>query len=174
VPLNQIITQDPPAMTPVRSGSPVSVVVSGGDGGQLIPTVQNQVAAAAQQLLQSAPYYFVVTITEEGSPLVERGRVTRTEPLIGTSLAPGSPITVFVSKGISTAAVPALETLLEADAKNQLNLVGLIADVKYQDVLAGDASDGRVILQGTQAGIVVELGSKVKIVVGRAVAPTTP
>jgi len=70
--------------------------------------------------------------------------------------------------------VPALETLLEADAKNQLNLVGLIADVKYQDVLAGDASDGRVILQGTQAGIVVELGSKVKIVVGRAVAPTTP
>ena len=174
VPLNQIITQDPPAMTPVRSGSPVSVVVSGGDGGQLIPTVQSQVATAAQQLLQSAPYHFVVTITEEGSPLIERGRVTRTEPLIGTSLAPGSPITIFVSKGISTAAVPAVETLPEADAKNQLNLVGLIADVKYQDVPEGDASDGRVISQGTQAGIVVELGTKVKITVGRAVAPTIP
>jgi serine/threonine-protein kinase len=173
VPLNQIITQDPLATTQVRSGSAVSVVVSGGSGGELIPNVQGQVAAAAQQLLQSAPYSFVVTITEENSPTVERGRVTRTEPAIGVSLAPGSPVTLFVSKGISTVTVPAVETLTEVDARSQLNAVGLIAEVKYQDVPSGDPSDGRVISQGTQAGAQVEIGTTVKITVGRGVVPAT-
>lgn len=173
VPLNQIITQDPLATTQVRSGSAVSVVVSGGNGGQVIPNVQGQVAAAAQQLLQSAPYSFVVTITEENSPTIERGRVIRTEPAIGVSLAPGSPVTMFVSKGVSTVAVPAVESLTEDEARSQLNAVGLIADVKYQDVPSGDPSDGRVISQGTQAGTQVEPGTKVKITVGRGVVTTT-
>lgn len=173
VPLNQIITQDPLATTQVRSGSAVSVVVSGGNGGQLIPNVQNQVAAAAQQLLQSAPYSFVVTITEENSPTIERGRVIRTEPAIGVSLTPGSPVTMFVSKGLSTVAVPAVETLTEEEARTQLNAAGFIAEVKYQDVPSGDPSDGRVISQGTQAGTQVEPGAKVKITVGRGVVTTT-
>lgn len=173
VPLNQIITQDPPATSQVRSGSAVSVVVSGGNGGQVIPNVQGQVAAAAQQLLQNAPYSFVVTITEEFSPTVARGSVTRTEPAIGVSLAPGSPLMLFVSKGPSTVAVPAVETLTETDAQAQLNAVGLIAEVKYQDILTGDPNDGRVITQGTEAGTQVEIGTKVKITVGRGVTPTT-
>ncbi|MEK7410970.1 MAG: Stk1 family PASTA domain-containing Ser/Thr kinase [Actinomycetota bacterium] len=173
VPLNQIITQDPLATTQVRSGSAVSVIVSGGNGGQIIPNVQGQVAAAAQQLLQSAPYNFIVTITEENSPTVERGRVMRTEPAIGISLAPGSPITMFVSKGVSTVAVPAVETLTESEARSQLNANGLIADVKYQDVPSGDPGDGRVISQGTQAGTQVEIGTTVKITVGRGVVSTT-
>lgn len=173
VPLNQIITQDPPATAQVRSGSAVSVVVSGGSGGQIIPNVQGQVATAAQQLLQGTPYNFVVTITEENSPTIERGRVIRTEPVIGVSLPPGSPLTLFVSKGLSTVAVPSVETLTEADARAQLNAVGLIAEVKYQDVPSGDPNDGRVILQGTQAGAQVEIGTTVKITVGRGVVPTT-
>lgn len=173
VPLNQIITQDPPATTQVRSGSAVSVVVSGGNGGQVVPNVQGQVAAAAQQLLQSAPYNFVVTITEENSSTIERGRVIRTEPAIGVSLTAGSPLTMFVSKGISTVAVPSVETLTETDARAQLNAVGLIAEVKYQDVPGGDPNDGRVILQGTQAGTQVEPGTPVKITIGRGVVTTT-
>lgn len=173
VPLNQIITQDPPATTQVRSGSAVSVVVSGGSGGQIIPNVQGQVATAAQQLLQGAPYNFVVTITEENSPTIERGRVIRTEPVIGVSLPPGSPLTLFISKGLSTVAVPSVETLTEADARAQLNAVGLIAEVKYQDVPSGDPNDGRVILQGTQAATQVEIGTKVKVTVGRGVVTTT-
>ncbi|MHB1090752.1 MAG: Stk1 family PASTA domain-containing Ser/Thr kinase [Ilumatobacteraceae bacterium] len=173
VPLNQIITQDPPATTQVRSGSAVSVVVSGGNGGQVIPNVQGQVAAAAQQLLQGVPYNFVITITEENSSTIERGRVIRTEPAIGVSLAPGSPLTMFISKGVSTVAVPSVETLTETDARAQLNAVGLVAEVKYQDVPSGDPSDGRVISQGTQAGTQVEPGTPVKITVGRGVVTTT-
>lgn len=173
VPLNQIITQDPPANTQVRSGSAVSVVVSGGTGGQIIPNVQGQVAGAAQQLLQNAPYSFVLTIIEENSQTIERGRVTRTEPAIGVSLAPGSALTLYISKGLATVAVPAVETLTESDAREQLNAVGLIAEIKYQDIPSGDPSDGRVISQGTQAGTQVEPGTKVKITVGRGVVTTT-
>ena len=66
-----------------------------------------------------------------------------------------------------------MESLTEDDARAQLNAIGLIADVKYQDVPSGDPSDGRVISQGTQSGTQVEIGTKVKITVGRGVV-TTP
>lgn len=70
VPLNQIITQEPLANEQVRSGSAVSVVVSGGTGGSNIPNIEGQVSSAAEQLLKSSPYNFVVTITAEPSAIV--------------------------------------------------------------------------------------------------------
>ena len=60
VPLNQIITQEPLANEQVRSGSAVSVVVSGGTGGNNIPNIEGQVSSAAEQLLKSSPYNFIV------------------------------------------------------------------------------------------------------------------
>ncbi|KRO55737.1 MAG: hypothetical protein ABR77_02905, partial [Acidimicrobiia bacterium BACL6 MAG-120322-bin79] len=83
VPLNQIITQEPLANEQVRSGSAVSVVVSGGTGGNNIPNIEGQVSSAAEQLLKSSPYNFIVKITVEPSATVEQGRAIRTDPAIG-------------------------------------------------------------------------------------------
>ncbi|KRO63760.1 MAG: hypothetical protein ABR76_00945, partial [Acidimicrobiia bacterium BACL6 MAG-121220-bin61] len=90
VPLNQIITQEPLANEQVRSGSAVSVVVSGGTGGNNIPNIEGQVSSAAEQLLKSSPYNFIVKITVEPSATVEQGRAIRTDPAIGTPLPAGS------------------------------------------------------------------------------------
>jgi serine/threonine-protein kinase len=168
VPLNQIITQDPLANEQVRSGSPISVVVSGGTGGNNIPNIEGQVSSAAEQLLKSSPYNFVVTITAEASATVEKGRAIRTDPAIGTPLPAGSAISLFVSSGSLTVVVPDVTGKTESEAQTAVNAAGLITEIKYQNVPAGDANDGRVISQSREAQSSVAPGTKITLVVGKS------
>lgn len=171
VPLNQIITQDPLANEQVRSGSQISVVVSGGTGGSNIPNIEGQVSSAAEQLLKSSPYNFVVTITAEPSTTVEKGRAIRTDPAIGTPLPAGSPIALIVSSGSPTVVVPDVTGKTEGEAQTAINAAGLITDIKYQNVPAGDVNDGRVISQSREAQTAVAPGTKVTLVIGKSTTP---
>ena len=171
VPLNQIITQDPLANEQVRSGSPISVVVSGGTGGSNIPNLEGQVSSAAEQLLKSSPYNFVVTITAEPSTTVEKGRAIRTDPAIGTPLPAGSPIALIVSSGSPTVVVPDVTGNTEGEAQTAINAAGLITEIKYQNVPAGDVNDGRVISQSREAQSAVAPGTKVTLVIGKSTTP---
>ena len=171
VPLNQIITQDPLANVEVRSGSAVSVVVSGGTGGNNIPNIEGQVSSAAEQLLKSSPYNFVVTITTESSTTVEKGRAVSTDPIIGTPLPAGSAIKLIVSSGSPTVEVPDVTAKTEAEAQTAINAAGLITEIKYQSVPVGDASDGRVISQSREALSAVAPGTKVTLVIGKSTTP---
>ena len=172
IPENQIMSQDPKVDTQVRSGSTIIVVVSGGLGQAIVPNVQGQVANAAQQLLQTSPYNFVVTLVSEASSTIEQGRVIRTEPAIGAQSPAGSAITVFVSSGGNKVAVPQVEGQTEVDALALLATAGLTPDVKYQDVPANDINIDKVITQGTDAGTLVEPGFIISLTIGRtAVTP---
>lgn len=169
VPENQILSQEPKVDTQVRSGSAIVVIVSGGLGQAIVPNVQGQVATAAQQLLQGSPYNFVVTLVDESSSAIEKGRVIRTEPAIGAETPAGSAVAVFVSTGGNKSAVPQVEGQSEAEARALLATAGLVADVKYQDVPANDVNNGKVITQGTDAGTLVDPGFIIRITIGRAV-----
>ena len=172
IPENQIMSQDPKVDTQVRSGSTIVVIVSGGLGQATVPNVQGQVANAAQQLLQTSPYNFVVTLVNEASSTIEQGRVIRTEPAIGAQSPAGSAITVFVSSGGNKVAVPQVEAQTEVDARALLATAGLTPDVKYQDVPANDINIGKVITQGTDAGTLVDPGFIIRLTIGRAAAAT--
>ena len=172
IPENQIMSQDPKVDTQVRSGSTIVVIVSGGLGQATVPNVQGQVANAAQQLLQTSPYNFVVTLVNEASSTIEQGRVIRTEPAIGAQSPAGSAITVFVSSGGNKVAVPQVEGQTEVDARALLATAGLTPDVKYQDVPANDMNIGKVITQGTDAGTLVDPGFIIRLTIGRAAAAT--
>jgi serine/threonine-protein kinase len=172
IPENQIMSQDPKVDTQVRSGSAIVVIVSGGLGQATVPNVQGQVANAAQQLLQTSPYNFVVTLVNEASSTIEQGRVIRTEPAIGAQSPAGSAITVFVSSGGNKVAVPQVEGQTEVDARALLATAGLTPDVKYQDVPANDINIGKVITQGTDAGTLVDPGFIIRLTIGRAAAAT--
>ena len=169
----QIITQDPQAQQQVPAGSTIKVVISGGAGQVIIPNVSGQTSAAAQTLLQGAPYKFVVTVENEPSPTVAKGMVTRTDPAFGMPADSGAPIKVYVSNGPQQVAVPSVEGAKEADAVTALKNVGLVADVRYANVAAGDPNDGKVISQGTASNTLVDPGSKVVITVGKSTAATT-
>ena len=168
VPLNQIITQEPLANEQVRSGSAVSVVVSGGTGGSSIPNIEGQVSSAAEQLLKSSPYNFVVTITAEPSATVEKGRAIRTDPAIGTPLPAGSAIVLIVSSGSPTVVVPDVTGKTEGEAQSALNAAGLISEVGYRNVAVGDTNDGRVISQSREAQSAVAPGTKITLVIGKS------
>ena len=172
IPENQIMSQDPKVDTQVRSGSTIVVIVSGGLGQATVPNVQGQVANAAQQLLQTSPYNFVVTLVNEASSTIEQGRVIRTEPAIGAQSPAGSAITIFVSSGGNKVAVPQVEGQTEVDARALLATAGLTPDVKYQDVPANDINIGKVITQGTDAGTLVDPGFIIRLTIGRAAAAT--
>ena len=171
VPLNQIITQEPLANEQVRSGSAVSVVVSGGTGGSNIPNIEGQVSSAAEQLLKSSPYNFVVTITAEPSATVEKGRAIRTDPAIGTPLPAGSAIALIVSSGSPTVVVPDVTGKTEGEAQSALNAAGLISEVGYRNVAVGDTNDGRVISQSREAQSAVAPGTKITLVIGKSTTP---
>ena len=171
VPLNQIITQEPVANEQGRSGSAVSVVVSGGTGGNNIPNIEGQVASAAEQLLKSSPYNFIVKITVEPSATVEQGRAIRTDPAIGTPLPAGSAIALIVSSGSPTVIVPDVTGKSEGEAQIAINAAGLITEIKYQNVPGGDANDNRVISQSREAQSAVAPGSTVILVIGQSTTP---
>ena len=171
IPINQIISQDPPANTEARSGSAVSVVVSGGAGDLVVPNIEGQVASAAQQLLTTAPYNFVVTVNQEPSTTVEKGRAIRTDPIIGSPIGNAATITLVISSGSTKVVVPDVETMTEAEAQAALNSVGLVWEMRYVNVLSGDPNEGRVISQTQQPGSSVAPGSKVTLVVGRVTTP---
>jgi len=167
IPVNQIISQSPAATTLVASGSEITVVVSSGASSLSIPNVEGQTADAATQLLSAEPYLFVVSVVEEANTTVDKGRVTRTEPVIGSALPRGSSITVFVSGASTQVSVPLVEGLTETEARNALNAAGLIWEIKYQNVPAGDPNDGRVISQSRQPDDLVDPGSRVVLVIGK-------
>ncbi len=170
IPENQIMSQEPKVDTQVRSGSVIDVIVSGGLGQVTVPNVQGQVATAAQQLLQTSPFKFVVILVNEASATIETGRVIRTEPAIGAQSPAGSAITVFVSSGGNKVPVPQVEGQAEPDALTLLAAAGLTPEIKYQDVPANDTNIGKVITQGTDAGTLVDPGFIIRLTIGRAVA----
>ena len=99
--------------------------------------------------------------------------VIRTDPAFGTPADAGRAVTLFVSSGPQQVTVPAVEGLTEGDARNKLAQVNLSADVRYVEVAAGSASDGKVITQGTPANSLANPQSSVVLTVGRAAAATT-
>jgi eukaryotic-like serine/threonine-protein kinase len=171
LPKDTVIRTVPAALELLKPGESVAIVLSAGPDTQTIPNVTGQTQDAAKQLLESAPFNFVVTVQTEPSTDVSSGSVIRTEPAVGGELAAGSPITLFVSSGVEMVQVPPVVGLTEATAKNQIASKGLVANVTYVNVPAGDANDGRVISQSPTGGNLVEPDSTVGLQVGRAVAP---
>jgi serine/threonine-protein kinase len=169
----QIISQDPAGSQTLAAGGTVKVVVSGGAGQVIVPNVSGQTSAAAQTLLQGAPYNLVVTVLQEPSATMPSGSVTRTDPAIGLPVDSGSKVNLYVSSGSAQVSVPSVQGLSEADARAALTKVGLTADVQYADVVTGSAQVGKVISQGTAANTMIPSSQHVVLTVGRASATAT-
>ena len=169
-PAGQIISQDPAATVMLPAGTAIRVVVSKGGPEVAIPNVEGQAVEAAQQVLVGAPFLLNVTLAEETSSTIAKGRVIRTDPAIGSKVASGSNVTLIVSGGGNQSTGPDVAGQSEADAKSMLNTAGLVWEVRYQNVPAGDENDGLVISQSLQPDTQVNPGSKVTLIVGRALS----
>ncbi|MSV93434.1 MAG: PASTA domain-containing protein, partial [Actinobacteria bacterium] len=172
-PENTIISTMPKSGEQVLGGATIDLVVSQGSGVIKIPDVQGQTTQAARSVLEGEPFKFLVTVVEEASATVDAGRITRTSPSIGGETTKGSALTIYVSTGQATTAVPLVSGLTEAQATAKLVSSGFIVVVEYIEVPAASANDGRVIAQDPSANVKQVPESQVLLKVGKAIAVTT-
>ncbi|MGI9665867.1 MAG: PASTA domain-containing protein [Acidimicrobiia bacterium] len=122
-----------------------------------VPDVTGQSAADATTALTNAGY--VVGETQEASDDVEVGLVIRSEPAGGTELATGETVTIVVSTGPGTVAVPDVVGLPAADAASQVEAAGLTSSAVEEP--SEDVEAGLVISTNPSAGTEVAAGTEV-------------
>ena len=169
-----IISSSPEVGEQVLGGATIDLFISQGSGVVTVPNVQGQTREAAVSLLQGEPFEFIVTVVDEASTTIERGRVVRTAPVIGATGTKGGPLTLYVSSGPAPIPVPPVVGLTEAQARAALTAKGFTVRIEeYIDVPAGSANDGRVISQTPSQNTDAPAGSQIALKIGKSVATTT-
>ena len=127
-----------------------------------VPALQNVEETAAVKELQDLD--LITSIVVENSALIKKGKVIRTEPEKGAVIDPGTPITVYVSAGKTMVEVPQVADMTVADAKVQLEAVGLVVGTTTEGHSPSYAA-GLVISTTPTLGTKLIQGSKVNLLV---------
>lgn len=164
-----VIRTDPPPGDPVQRDDTVTVYVAADVSSIEIPNVAGlDVATAAQQLGRAG---FEVAERSEPSDTVAVGKVTRTDPPLGSTAAKGSTIQMYVSTGPNPK-VPNVEGKTESEARDRLADQGFVPDVSYRSICL-PTEDGKVLDQDPSGGSTHSPGSSVAIVVCSLTTVTT-
>ena len=164
-PQGSIIWQDPPAGVSAPAGLRVTLVASDGPPKIPVPHVAGLDGPLAQQLIVAAG--LTVAQVESVQAAAAPGVTMLTRPAATTLLAPGAPVTVVVSRGAPTIAVPGLLGLSQADARTRLEQEGLALGTVTRR-RSGEATPGTVIAQRPAAGTLAAPGTVVDVVVARS------
>ena len=160
---NTVTATAPSGGAVVPWNTEVRVNVSKGPKPVLVPDVLGQPYENANSALQGAGFKTARQDVESDDP---KGTVVATDPAPGTGAAPGSTITLSVSKGPKESPVPDVTSQDEQTAMSTLNDAGF--EVLVQDVPATDPTqDGIVVGQDPQPGTKAKPGTAVTISVGR-------
>jgi eukaryotic-like serine/threonine-protein kinase len=165
----RVTGQSPNAGTVVVEGTRVRINVSKGSKPVTVPNVVNLPFEQAQLELQQAG--FNVSRIDVASDL-KAGIVVRQDPTGGSESSKGSTVTLSVSQGPSTTAVPDVTTQDFAIAQATLEAAGFRWRVVYEDT-AESSFDGIVISQDPIGGSQAKPDSLVTLFVGRFTGETT-
>ena len=130
-----------------------------------VPTLKNVAEKDAIKELQDLD--LITSIVVENSALVKKGKVIRTEPEKGAVIDPGTPITVYVSAGKTMVEVPQVADMTVADAKVQLEAVGLVLGTTTEGhspsygaglVISTTPTLGTKLIQGSKVNVLVSDG----------------
>ncbi|MGQ0742933.1 MAG: Stk1 family PASTA domain-containing Ser/Thr kinase [Acidimicrobiales bacterium] len=100
VPRDEVVSQAPAGDSTARKGTTVNLVVSAGPEEVKVPEVRNRAADDAAFTLGQAGLRTTQRI--EASEDVPQGRVIRTDPAVGTTVARASTVTLVISSGSAT------------------------------------------------------------------------
>ncbi len=162
---NEIISQSPSAGSTIMTDETVTVVVSLGKEVVIVPDVQYQPKDEAKTTLENIG--LKVTITEVDSDTIAAGLVISQSVAANTSVDPGTNITLTVSKGVGSFAMPNVVGMSELSAKNTLTDKGLSVSVIYEYsskksgiVLKQSISENTQVTKGTSVTITVSSGEE--------------
>ena len=167
-----VASQQPAAGEKVLKDAEITITVSKGKGEEIVPDVEGQALAAAQQALQDAGFR-IGGPKKVASSTVPAGDVVSTDPAGGSSVKKGSVVTITVSSGVQQVTVPSVIGQQEATATSSLSAKGFDVNVVTTPVTAASGKVGRVTAQTPAGGGTVASGSTVTITVGIAATTTT-
>jgi eukaryotic-like serine/threonine-protein kinase len=156
--------------TEVDRGSRVRLFVSSGPEQVTVPDVTGLTREAAETRLTREGLDPVVEMQESDQPEDE---VIAQDPAEGAKVDAGARVTITVSQGRRQVDVPNVVGLAEADARQVLAGDGLGVTVRRRDT-DNEEEDGQVLDQRPGAGVEVDAGRTVIIIVGRFVEPEEP
>jgi eukaryotic-like serine/threonine-protein kinase len=163
-----VIAQDPPGGTQVVQGTKVRINVSSGPKPIGVPPVIGQSFDSANSELQAAGFKVSRLDVDSNQP---KDTVVDQSPSPNTFAGKGSTVTLKVSKGPQTSAVPDVTSEDESQATSDLQASGFKVKVAHQDT--NDATqDGIVLTQSPGGGSQAKPGATVTITVGHFVQST--
>jgi serine/threonine-protein kinase len=165
VPAGRVISESPPAGTPVRKGSRVSIVVSRGPARETLLNVEGLTPAEAVAKLRKAG--LKPSTKTEPSTTIAAGKVIGTEPPAGTEVQLGSAVTVLVSSGPEAVRVPDVVGQQRSAAEAALTGAGLKVGAVTQKVSTTQPPN-TVLSQSPAAGASAHAGDKVNLTVAQA------
>jgi len=160
-----VIWQDPPPGVMAPERTKVALVTSAGPPKIPVPDVAGYDGTLARQIITVAG--LTVARVESVAAPVPRGVTMLTRPNPSTTLAPGSGVTLVVSRGAPTITVPNMLGLSPADARTRLELEGLVLGTVTRR-RTNEAAPGIVLEQRPAAGTLAPPGTVVDIVVARS------
>jgi serine/threonine-protein kinase len=166
-PQGTVIAQNPKGSAKVDEKTKVRINVSSGPKPIGVPDVRGESFDSAASQLQAQGFAVARRDADSNQPA---GNVISQDPAANTFAAPGSTVTLTVSKGPQTQGVPGVEGTDEATAKSQLEASGFKVHSVKQDT-TDPSLDGIVISQDPASGTQAKPGTKVTIVVGHYKAP---
>lgn len=159
-----VVWQDPPPGVAVSPGHTVDLVVSAGPQRIPVPDLGGYDEPIAQQLVLAAG--LVVGRVERTQAPAPRGVVINSRPPAGSTLLPGTEVTLVVSVGAPTITVPDLTGLTREQADSVLSQAGLALGTAIRRTTTVGAP-GTVIEQNPQPGTLSAPGTAVNITLVR-------
>jgi serine/threonine-protein kinase len=145
----------------VVAGAIALALLAGGGGRVTVPYVVGQAELAAATKLRRVG--LVPVASPEPSAAVTSGLVIRQSPPLGARVSKGTRVSIVVSSGPGSAALPAVEGLTAAEALHNLRAAGFKPTTRSQP--SATIAPGRVIGTDPPTGTVTQLGSAVVVLV---------
>jgi serine/threonine-protein kinase len=170
-----VLRTDPAPGSRISKDGTVRAVVSLGPERHAVPKVDGRTLDDAQAMLQGSHLSFGRAI-EKYSDTVQKGRVIKASPGVGTDLRRDTAVDLTVSKGQKPIEVPDFTGKAADDAEKALDALGLEVDststfddhVAKGKVIAQDPTDG-TLFKGDTVGLTVSKGPEL-VEVPRVVA----
>jgi serine/threonine-protein kinase len=155
-----VLEQDPVSGQEVEKGSTITLVVAKEESKATVPAVTGQTCEAAQQQMTANGLTGTCAETPTTDPNQD-GKVIETSPAAGTSVDPGSTVTIKVGKlQQEQVQVPPIQGVSLKDAKKALQDAGL-----QVGNIAGSPDDNSIVLSSDpQQGSTVNKGQAVNLI----------
>ncbi|MCI8418650.1 MAG: Stk1 family PASTA domain-containing Ser/Thr kinase [Lachnospiraceae bacterium] len=170
-----VISQGVPENTEVPENTAISFVVSKGPENKDVYIGNYSGMSEADAYAKAKDKGLNPIVDYENSDNIGNGLVTRTDPVNGSTVKPGTTIKIWVSKGKEKVNVPDLLNKTESEAASALSSAGLSLGIRTTGEAANSADMAGRVYNWDSKGGQVDKGTVINVTIyGAYVAPPTP